>query len=275
MSTTLLLGIKESVRRDVPLAYRNRLEKEGILRAYVPPEKLCKFFGYEYSLYNLSFCLTNLESCFDTPRIMYEDDEVGNYLLSIGYHSVLDFMINSEDIFCRNSVISIHEGTSKLSIAKMLYWFTRPVQIVCTHKNIRAKALADVGGRQMAWAMSMYWHNNPFNQKMDVELPDESISLLRTLNDVLADISNGYNHIYPDLKPLTDKQLNKILQNNHAKYRAYKEKCEAEAAQIREEIEEHRRRCREIEELREARMAAYDRACDRAGCALSGAGFFY
>lgn len=39
----------------------------------------------------------------------------------------------------------------------------------------------------------------------------------------------------------------------------------AEAERIQAEIEEHREYCRAMERLRDARMEAYDRACDRAG----------
>ena len=42
----------------------------------------------------------------------------------------------------------------------------------------------------------------------------------------------------------------------------------AEARRINREIEEHREKCKEFERVRDARMEAYDKACDKAGCAL-------
>lgn len=42
----------------------------------------------------------------------------------------------------------------------------------------------------------------------------------------------------------------------------------AEARRINREIEEHREKCKEVERVRDARMEAYDKACDKAGYAL-------
>lgn len=52
------------------------------------------------------------------------------------------------------------------------------------------------------------------------------------------------------------------------RYEKYMSRIKAEAEQIQREIQEHRQKCEEIRRIRDARMEMYDKACDKAGCAL-------
>ena len=60
----------------------------------------------------------------------------------------------------------------------------------------------------------------------------------------------------------------KCKKTQPVRYKKYKARIKAEAEQIQREIQEHREECEEIRRLRNTRMEMYDKACDKAGCAL-------
>lgn len=61
------------------------------------------------------------------------------------------------------------------------------------------------------------------------------------------------------------KKCKKTQPKRYEKYRA---RLKEESDRIHREIQEHREKCEEIRRERDARMEMYDKACDKAGCAL-------
>lgn len=67
---------------------------------------------------------------------------------------------------------------------------------------------------------------------------------------------------------LTDEEIAQAKEQREADLIPIRAREKAEAEKHKREWEEYREQCRAIEQLRDARMEAYDRACDRAGMAL-------
>lgn len=80
---------------------------------------------------------------------------------------------------------------------------------------------------------------------------------------------NFDNYSIPDKEFVYPESFFKKCKKTQPKrYEKYRARLKEESDRIQREIQEHREKCEEIRRLRDARMEMYDKACDRAGCAL-------
>lgn len=106
------------------------------------------------------------------------------------------------------------------------------------------------------------------NMNMDRVLTLDWYNLVLEINGVIKEVMNNYSLYNVNDFIMPTKTLNKFKKTQPKEYKEYRQKVEQKAREIREQIEKQREDNKRIQAIREARMNAYDKMCDKFGCAL-------
>ena len=176
-----------------------------------------------------SVCL-DMKNTINMPHV-HEKDTIEGYWY--GMKRFLDRCLFDNPVILHKTYLQL-TGQNKVAVRIAHY-------IISTR-------LHGVSGQDMTLEMSWYDLAQQINEEVKNEFDRYS--------------ENDKEFVYPES---FFKHCKKTQPKRYEKYRA---RLKEESDRIQREIQEHREKCEEIRRIRDARMEMYDKACDRAGCAL-------
>lgn len=285
MSLWYMFEHKEKLSK--PYEIRANQEKNGIVQHGHTIKEWAEKIGYhkssDFSSYDIAQILLRVESNY---QVKYRCMGVGTYtktghakLSPQDYRTMKDMMLYATYI-CFDTYLSCHSFISKFDFnlfnvndVKMYYSKLQRVFMFCLGKldsKDTYKQLSECRNNLLAVQLAYDFIRQtciPQNAFTDL-IPNVTwYEFIYELNKEIETVLDNWNKS-PEGYLMDEEVLEKLIQEQPKLLKEYERKCKIAHKEFMEEMRKHREEMEEARRALDARMEMYDKACDRAGCAL-------